>query len=174
MFNAPQIITQIPDIAQLYEINEAQCEALDDAVQELDDDLFLSDMHEGFVERWEGILKITPNATDTLDERRFRVKTTMMDKLPYTIRVLDGKLSELCPGGYEITLNSNKTHLNIAIAIRSQSSINDVVELVEKMLPLNMTYEVSELFSRYGALTSYTHQQLSAYTHQEIREDVTL
>lgn len=175
MFNAPQILTQIPDIAQLYAINETQCTALDNAVQELDDDIFLADMHESHIERWESILKLTPSTTDTLEERRFRVKTTMMDKLPYTYRVLINKLDELCPGGYEVTLNSNKTHLGIALAIRSASSRNDVVELVEKILPLNMTYEVTELFARYSALNgNYTHADLSVFTHQEIREDTTL
>lgn len=175
MFNAPHIITQIPDIAQLYAINETQCTALDNAVQELDDDIFLADMHESHIERWESILKLTPSTTDTLEERRFRVKTTMMDKLPYSIRVLASKLNDLSPNGYEITLNANKTHIGVLVSIRSSAGINDVKNLLERMLPLNMTYEIGELFARYSALNgNYTHADLSAFTHQEIREDTTL
>ena len=170
MFNAPQIITQIPDIAELYDINEDQCDDLDDAVQELDDDLFLSDMHESFIARWEKILGITPGADDTLPIRRFRIITQMMDKLPYSYRVLCEKLDALCPGGYELELTDNKTNANILIAVGSLSAQDSVSELLDRVLPLMMTYSISTLYTRYGRLTRYTHNELATRTHQQIRD----
>lgn len=172
MFNAPQIITQIPDIAEMYEINEDQCEALDEAVQDLDDDLFLSDMHEAFIARWEKILNITPGVDDTLPIRRFRIITQMMDKLPYSYRVLCEKLDTLCPSGYSLELTDNKTNANILISIGSLSALDSVSELLDRVLPLMMTYSIGTLFTKYQQLTPYTHGELAFYTHKQIREEL--
>ena len=56
MFNAPQIFMQIPDIKQLYEINDGQESDLDAAVEELENNLFFETMDEEGVRKWEKLL----------------------------------------------------------------------------------------------------------------------
>ena len=74
MFNAPELILKIPDIAQIYEKNEKQEQEIDEAIEKLDRDIVIDTMSVDKVERWEQIFNITPSDTDTLNERRFRVK----------------------------------------------------------------------------------------------------
>lgn len=56
-------------------------------------DNFINDSTECGVESWERILKITPKAYDTLNDRKFRVLTRLNEKLPYTYREAEKRLA---------------------------------------------------------------------------------
>lgn len=80
LFDAPQIFMQIPDIKQLYEINDGQERDLDTAVEELENNLFFETMGEENVKKWEALLQIMVPDSDTLDDRRLRVKAKTLEK----------------------------------------------------------------------------------------------
>ncbi len=170
MFNAPDIFTNIPDIAQMYDINEKQCEALDQAIEEMNANIFLDSMGESMIERWEEMLKISPLDNDSLEDRRFRVKSKVMERLPYSIRVIWQKLDTLCPGGYAMTVSEDRTEVSIKLALTSIKMIEDVGELMEEMLPLNMVFTIEIMFNQYKALSKYTYAELAEFTHGELRE----
>ena len=105
MFEAPEIIKNIPDIKQIYDINEMQGDTLDQTVEQIDSDMNIDEMDASTVERWETILKIVPARSDTLDVRRFRIKTKITDSMPYTYRALERKLDDMCAGAYDIMID---------------------------------------------------------------------
>lgn len=172
MFNSPVIFSNIPDIAQIHEINETQSDALEKAIEEMDQNIFLDTMNEHIITRWEAMLGITPLDNDTLDDRRFRVKSKVLEKLPYSIRVIEHKLDTLCPDGYSMTINDDLTEVIIKLSLTSKKMIEDVGVLMEEILPLNMLYNVSIIWNQYGVLSQLTHSQLAESTHQELREEV--
>ena len=172
MFNAPIIFSNIPDIAKIYEINDKQCDDLEKAVDELDGNIFLDYMNEHMISNWENLLNITPLDDDTVDERRFRVKSKVIERLPYSIRMIKRKLDTLCPDGYTLALNDQLTEANIKIALKSSKMIDDVAELMEDMLPLNMIFKVTIIWNQYGTLTQLKHSQLATLTYKEVREVV--
>ena len=173
MFNAPDIVFNIPDIKQIYDVNDEQSDALDAATAALDDNIFLDTMDKATVERWEAMLKLSSHPGDTLDERRFRVKTKATERLPYSYRVLLNKLNTLCPDGYTLSISDDRTSAEIKIALKSKRMITDVQELIEDILPLNMYYTVSILWNQYRVFTGMTYGQLKKKTFKELREEVT-
>ena len=172
MFNAPSIITDIPDIKTIYDINDDQGEELDEAVSRLDDNIFLDDMHEEQIVRWEKILHISPASDDTIEDRRFRVKTKVLERLPYSYRVILNKLETLCPNGYELVVNDNRDAVTIYLSLRSLKMLADVNELMDKILPLNMIFEIIILYNTYGTYSTWTHEEMHPYTHDELHYNV--
>ena len=172
-FNAPTIITDVPDIAQIYEINEDQGDELDAAISEMDDNIFLDDMHESQIARWEKILKISPASDDTIEDRRFRVKSKALERLPFSYRVIMSKLQSLCPEGVEVAIDDDRLHMDISLALRSVKMLADVDDLMDSVLPLNMTYAIIILYNQYLIYNGiWTHGEMAAYTHEELRSNV--
>ena len=172
-FDAPGIIENIPDIATIYETNDEQADELDEAVETLDDNIFLDDMHEDQIVRWENILKISPATDDSWDDRRFRVKTKVLERLPYSYRVIINKLETLVPDGLSVSIDNDRLHLDISLALRSVKMLADVEEMVEKMLPLNMTFTIIILYNQYSIyINRWTHGQMHAYTHEQLRSNI--
>lgn len=172
-FDAPGIIENIPDIATIYETNDEQADELDEAIETLDDNIFLDDMHEDQIVRWENILKISPATDDSWDDRRFRVKTKVLERLPYSYRVIINKLETLVPDGLSVSIDNNRLHLDISLALRSVKMLADVEEMVEKMLPLNMTFTIIILYNQYSIyINRWTHGQMHAYTHEQLRSNI--
>lgn len=169
-FEAPEIIAQIPDIRQIYAINEKQEARLDAAVSVLDDDIFLETMDETKTARWERMLNIAPPDTDTLADRRLRVQAKVMERMPFTYRVVLKKLYTLCPHGLMTSFRWADQDVTIRVPAESGNLCGDIAELLENVLPLNMTYSVTLLYSTYGTLARHTHGGLAGYTHQQVRD----
>lgn len=172
MFEAPEIIMNIPDIAELYSINDEQSQALEEAAEEMDKNMFLDQMDEPMTARWEAMLNITPQENDTLNDRRFRVKSKAVGKLPYSLRAVKRKLDTLCPEGNTMTVLAGEEKVEIKLALKSKKMIEDVQALMEEVLPLNMVYSVKIIWNQHQTLSKFTHGQLSAYTHRQLREEL--
>ena len=169
-FEAPEIIAQIPDIQQIYAVNEKQGAELDGAVSALDGDIFLGTMGEAKTARWERMLGIAPPDTDTLAERRLRVQARVMERMPFTHSVALKKLYILCPHGLMVSFNWVEQDVTVKVPAESVNLCGDIAELLENMLPLNMTYSVTLRYGTYGALARHTHGALAGYTHQQVRD----
>lgn len=170
MFEAPEIIKNIPDIKQIYDINEMQGDTLDQTVEQIDSDMNLDEMDASTVERWETILKIVPARSDTLDVRRFRIKTKITDSMPYTYRALERKLDDMCAGAYDIVIDRINQSIKVNLGLASQKKINDVMNMLEEMVPLDMIIDTSVLYNAHGYLAQYPHCILAQFTHKELRE----
>lgn len=168
MFNAPTIITQIPDIRQIYDINDRQGKELDAAVRQMDDNLFFDSMDDNMISRWESILKIEPKDDDSIDDRRFRIHSKVVENLPYTRNVLVKKMKALCPYGYVLDFEPKK--VTIKLVLKSKQMMEDVINFLENILPLDMTYQVSILFNTYKTLSQYENQYLKAFTYKSVRD----
>lgn len=137
MFEAPEIIRQIPDIKQIYEINEGQIDKLNKAVYQLDSDIFLEDMGKSQIERWEKILNIIPFDNDSIEDRRFRIQTRILERPPYTYRVFVKKLKVLSP---ELKVERSNNHIVVIIEPISLKMKDEIKRMLDEILPLNLTY----------------------------------
>ena len=53
MFDAPEIIKRIPDIEQIYRINETQGDELDRCLEKIERNICIDTMDEGTTQKWE-------------------------------------------------------------------------------------------------------------------------
>lgn len=136
-------------------------------------DKFIETATEKGVLRWENIYKITPKDTDTLEERKFRLTTKMNQGLPYTLTKLDEALTIICgAGNFLIDLQPENYHIEIRLALTNINNYQEVVELLAKMLPANLTQWVQIMYNNNEVISQFTHRELAVYTHKQLKERV--
>lgn len=165
-------LKEIEEFKEIAKAEDPEVKLLWNAVTNLIDDQFIKTATERGIARREKILKITPFADDTLETRRFRVESRWNDQLPYSYRVLQNKLNQLCGvDGYTMSLNNKQYTLNIKIELTKKRMFNEVQLLSRKIVPSNMVINVELRYNQHSKLSSFTHNQLSAYTHNQLREE---
>ena len=170
MFEAPEIIIQIPDIKQVYKAVDKQIEKLTAAVDQMEKDIFLESMGEEKIKAWEKMLRIKPLDDDTLSDRRFRIQSKVLEKLPYSYRVVVRKLQALVPD--KISIERKDEYIAVKLAIALKSKTKDIAELFDTILPLNMVYEVIVMYHTYKFIENkrMTYGQMQGFTYLDLKE----
>lgn len=174
LFNAPEIFADIPEIKQIYSMNDRQAGELDRAAENLWDDIYLTSMDKGKLLIWERILGIRPADTDTTEERRFRVRSRVLEKLPYSYRVVKRKIEALAPGRIAFSVDGKRESALIKIDLKSKQMFSDAAAFVERVLPLNMTYEVRIMYNTWETVekSGVTWDGAEKKTWKTLREEV--
>ena len=157
-------------------IGDAENEKLEALTQEIEnilDDQFIETATERGIARRESILGIVPYGDDTLETRRFRVAGKWLNRLPYTMRMLEERLNVMLgEGHYVIELHKEPYMLRVLIELVSKRQFDAAQEMLREVVPANLRLIVELRYNQHSSVSQFTHGQLSAYTHREIREDV--
>lgn len=174
LFEAPEHVKKIKEIGLIYDVTDKIGKQLDADLEKLEQNLYLSTATEEKIEEFEKILKITKSDLDTLEDRRFRVKSKVYQILPYTTRTLKKQLNALCgEDGYELTVDIEKEELKCLVELKRKAMFNDVSTLLEDIVPLNIIIDLKLRYNQYGGtLLKYTYAMLSKYTCKQVREEV--
>ena len=92
----PDFLKEFKEFRRLRKLSEAEnVELLKlwNSFENIIDNNFINDSTENGVESWERILKITPKAYDTLNDRKFRILTRLNERLPYTYKEVEKRLA---------------------------------------------------------------------------------
>lgn len=134
--------------------------------------MFLSDLTLEGVIRWEKRLKIVPKASETLEDRRFRILNRFLNKLPYTMRTLENTLNSLVgEGRYKKTYDNNTYTLTIKIDLTAKNQLDEVKRTLKYMVPANIVQDITLLYNNYGVVKKHTYGSLKKYTYKGIREE---
>ena len=170
MFNAPEIITRIVDIAQIYKINDAQCDDLDDAVELLWDNIYLDTMRENMIIKWENMLVITPLASDTIEDRRGRIKAKVLSPIPSTYRGVIKLISaSLGDNKFSLIIDEGKSRICVLLHKTHRLKCDLVESVCEEIIPLDYTYYTEVDWNDHSFLSGFKHEDLSMFTHEELR-----
>src|SRR5690606_21275236 len=135
----PEVLRNFREFQKIFEAEEPEFENLQDELLKVLKDFFVEDTTERGVRRWEKILKITPKATDSLEDRKFKIITYITRNLPFTLRTLEQMLETLCgKNNYEIELRHNDYEIEVRINLTNNNNIIDVLSLLEIVIPANL------------------------------------
>lgn len=169
----PHFMQVYREIATIMETEQVEVDRLWSEVENALSDQFILEATEHGVKRWESMFGISPKDTDTLDERKFRILTNLNQELPYTVRKLEQALTTLCGvGNYSVEVKSAEYHVEVTLGIANRSNYEEVVNVMKKMIPANMTYAVQIMFNKNNVLSKFTHAEMTAYTHEQLRSEV--
>lgn len=166
----PSVIMNIDEIAQIYEAEEKVGNQFDEAIQDVDRDIYIEDATETGIARREKILNITPQDTDTIEERRFRVKTKWNDTYPYTYIDLLQRLDTLLgKGTYTIVVLPDTMEMKCILELKAEKMYNAFVSMIEGIVPLNIKLTLGIRYTQHKELRKFTHQELKKFTHAQIK-----
>jgi len=163
----PPVIKDVREYEVIMSAEQPEVFGLFGKIQNALNNQFIMFLDEYGVSRWEKIIGIHPKATYTLEERIFTILTMLAKRLPYTHRMLEIILTELCgTGNFEINLNYNAYTLLIDIEIGSVSSIDDVERMLRRIIPANLITTLRSVITRdytafdydAGATTEYIEE----------------
>ncbi len=170
-FNAPEIVSGIRDISEIYRVNDIQEIRLDAEIGQLEDDIMISSSGEEKLKRYEKLLGINPKDTESLEDRRLSVKSRLDGNTSYGVDGIVKSLEALC-GGKKFNLVEDYTeeHVHLQISLEAKKRYSSAMEILEQMLPLNIFLTGEILYHTYGILKAYTYEDLAAYECGAIRE----
>ncbi|MBB6218649.1 hypothetical protein HNQ80_004823 [Anaerosolibacter carboniphilus] len=169
----PPILQELREMKEISRAENPEIEAVWEDVENIMDDQFIQTATERGIARREKMLKINPFSDDTLETRRFRIQARWNEKLPYTYRVLQNRLNQLCgENGYEMTLNAGAYSLEIRIELTQKRMFDEVEKLSRQMVPANILLTVGLRYNQHSRLKQLTHLELQAYTHHNVRNEV--
>lgn len=169
----PQFMQDYLEMQKIMEAEQPEVDLAWDSVENALADQFILDATEYGVSRWETMLGIFPKDTDTLDERKFRILAKQNQELPYTLRKLEQVLTILCgKDGFFIEVTYAQYHVLVKLALTNEKNRQEVTNILQKMLPANMTQAVQIMYNTHRMLAPFTHGQLSAYTHEQLEREV--
>lgn len=169
----PVFVQDFAEIRQIMNAEQGSIDATWTGENQVQKEQYISTASVYTIERWESMLSISPKATETLEDRRFRILTRLQSDTPYTMLKLNEKLSNLCGAdGYHITLTASSYAIDIKLALGNKSMMDDVEKILKEMIPANMVQTISILYNTHTTLSAFTHATLSSYTHYQLKNEV--
>lgn len=170
----PAVTDQCNDIVALTKAESGELQNIWNNLCDIFNNQFIVYATEYGLEQWETMLDLVPKATDSLDDRRFRILTFLKGNRPYTYQKLLTLLDDLCgTGGYEITYDWNAYSLTVKLNLGVKSQLASAIEMLERIVPENLLLTVTLNYNRHTDIKAlYTHAQCAKHTHQSLREDV--
>lgn len=169
----PHYMQDYVEMNAIMQAEQPEIDALWSAVENAFADQYIQDASEYGVMRWESMLNISPKATETLDERKFRILARLNQELPYTLIRLREVLIALCgANGFSIDLQANQYHIEIRLGVGNHNKYQEVVSLLNKMLPANLTQYIRLMYNTHDMVGQYRHLDLATFTHQSVRSEV--
>ena len=108
----PEVLRNYREFQKTFEAEEPEFENLQDELSKVLKDFFVEDATERGVRRWEKVLKIVPKPGENLEDRKFKILSKLVKKLPYTRRRLEQLLEMLCgENGYSLEIMEGTTNL---------------------------------------------------------------
>lgn len=169
----PDILKNVTEMRAIMNAETPLIQAVWDACESCMNDQFISEATENGIARREKMLDITPYATDTLADRRFRLLSRYNENTPYTRKSLVNMLETLCgKDGYQLTILTSEFTVRVRVALTVRKQSDSVRELLERILPYNMIFSVELLYNIWQQFKSYTWAETEKFTWTELKEEV--
>lgn len=136
----PEVLRNYREFQKTFEAEESELLKVQEELSKVLDDLFVEDATERGVKRWENILGIVPKPSENLEDRKFKILSKLVKKLPYTRRRLEQLLEVLCgENGYLLEIVEGTTNI-----------YKDASEFPGDITDSSGTLTVEEYFERYN------------------------
>ena len=169
----PEFLQGIEEIKTICEVEEPEILLIEENIKKILRDCFIDSADEDGVKRMEQIMGIIPMGTDTMADRKFRLKGTVIGYLPYTLKNLSKKLQEAANGNpVEIEMHYDQYTMVIKVPLEAKRQYDILHSIIKKMIPANLLLEYGLKYNSHKILSAFTHLELKSYTHQELRENV--
>lgn len=152
MIREVDLVSYLPEFMQLYkepiEILKAEnpeFQIIWKAADKAFYNRFISTADDYGISRFENILGIYPNSTDTLEIRRMRVQSRWFNKIPYTIRNLAEKINNILGGEYNFAIQEdfkNSYELHLTVYTINDSQNEELEYILSIVVPVNIVTNI--------------------------------
>lgn len=136
----PKVLQPIVEFQEINRDLDVELGNIDKLIKGIEKETIVQTATEYGIKRWEKTLGIVPSDTDSIEVRRFRVNNILTSKLPYTLRWLENKLTEIVGSASGWTLNINYQEYSITIILSGLDTelMLEVEKQLRNAVPANM------------------------------------
>lgn len=169
----PDVLKDVEEMRAIMDVETPEIRAIWQACEDCMNDQFISEMTSNGITRREKMLKITPPATDTLEDRRFRLLSRYSENIPYTRKSLSVLLASLCgEDGFSLAFSTSDFAVAVKVALTAKKQTDMVRETLDRILPYNMTFTVELLYNTWETVSAHTWGEFGTRTWKELKEEV--
>ena len=171
----PPMMRKFKEMQEIMHTEDVELDNTADNVQRVFNNAFIADCDETGIQKYEALLKITPDSQATLQERKDKVLIRWNEFAPFTYRVLVRMLTVLCgANGFTIKCDLERYSLMVRIPVTHKNVKEEICNMLDRIMPLNMMFEVDFLYKTYGEIASNykTYGRMHQRTHRQLKEGV--
>lgn len=146
----PPFMQQFAEIKEIMEAEDVVMDSIQNMTGNILDNAFIKDCNIQGIKRYENMLGIMPEITESLEGRKQAVLMQINNKPPYTYRTFLKKLEVLYGvGNYEVSGDLKSYNINVTIhsELRGQKKILEI--MLGWFLPLNMVFSAKNEVLRH-------------------------
>ncbi len=163
----PPVLSEIIEFKYITGAENSELSKIYTEAESILNNQFCATLDETGLKRFEKMLSLPSNGD--IEFRRFQIKTTLGNRLPFTKNALILQLNAICgEGNYELSIDYNVP--KISVFLNSSDNADAVEKLLCLMAPANMLTEVGKLYRRYITVGALRHGMLSRFTYSYIKE----
>ena len=139
----PSFLKDIKEYKEIYNSEEIEIESLEKRIEEIIKEVSVETASGYGLDKYEKIFNIV-KTTDSVEERRFKIKSKLTNQLPFNMKWLDNKLKSLVgEDNYKITLDTENYSISIQISHIFPDVANVMNKDLRKQLPANLLITVN-------------------------------
>lgn len=169
----PEFFSGVAEFRALGEVFDRALGEAEGLIDEIKSGIFIDSASGEWLSRHEALCSVKTKYGESDEERRFRLMTVTNSELPYTMNNLKEKLRFLLGSDdFSVECDSMNCTLTVTVGIESQSSYDQVSEMLREIVPANMALYVIQQYRMYSEVTSlgYTHEKMAEYSYKDHRE----
>lgn len=147
----PDFWTEIEEFDEILSAEQTEIDELFTARYKHLDNVFLSTADEDGLARYESLYSIVKGVDQSLEERRYIIKTAMTDKRPMTTNYLKEFLTGIC-GEDEFTISYSGYTLSINLTLPNSNIERVVTKFIENAIPANVLLDLEVDYSVYETM----------------------
>lgn len=168
----PSHLQEMKEFKIITRENDIRSLELNVSIEDLYNDQFITETEKA-ISRYEKMLGITYKATDSLEDRRFKILAIYNKQLPYTKAVLEQNLKIFCGAdGYKLFIDYKNSTVVVGITLTARSMYDSVQKYLEAVIPMNLVIDLMLLYNQHKIFSDFIHKELGKYTHEQLREEV--
>lgn len=165
----PKYITEYKEIKNILNIEISMLLKLNSDINSIEKELFLETADGYGINRIEKILGIISSSEESIDYRKFRIKSIMLG----IHQALKDTLSSLIPNNdYTLNYEINTMTMTLRLPVANEMYLSSVIDMLENTIPLNIKLDCSIAYTPHSKIKNYTYGQLKSYTHKYIKEEL--
>lgn len=171
----PPFLLKIAEYDVVTRVEQDYFDDLASAVDMVGTEHFVGTASETGIARWERTLGLFPLASETVDDRRFRLLGCMLGRQKLNFCELKRRIFVLCgEKNAEVVYQPDDYSILVRLELISKSKKNQVLAILDELAPASFLVQVELKYITHELLTAKSYGQLEAYTNAEMREDAGL
>lgn len=139
----PEYLQEIREYKEICSTEDIELEQLENKIEEVIKEVNVQTASDYGLSRYEKIFNIVNTTTD-IDERRFKVRSKLINQLPFNMKWLDSKLKSLVGAeNYKINLDSENYQITIQISHIFPDIATVMNNDLRQQLPANLIITVN-------------------------------